>query len=205
MNWNFRTQILSILIIGMTVAASPAEARQVSVVALGDSNTNGFGIGSEFAWPTLIEKWLRAKGADVKIRNAGVTARTTRGGLKRLKRAVPDGSDAVIVFLGRNDLRFKFSPDTTRRNIDQIVRELRERELEVLLIGFEPYDLSGIAKKYGADYYPDFFAGVTEDGVKLSKYVIRFDPFRHLNASGHEVVAKRLLPSIEKLVRRTGK
>jgi len=198
-------RIAAALSVAMTLITFPAAADPISVVALGDSNTNGFGMGRASAWPTLIEKWLREKNYDVRIRNAGVTARTTGGGLKRLNSAAPEGTDAVIVFLGRNDLRFKVSAKTTRRNLDQIVRVLRERGIEVLLIGFEPYDISAIAKEYGADYYPDFFEGVTENGVKQSRYVLRFDPFRHLNASGHKVIAERLLPSIEKLVRRAGR
>ena len=193
-------QLLAAALVAITLFALPAEARPLSIVALGDSNTNGFGIGRASAWPIRIEERLRAKGYDVRIHNAGVTASTTAGGLKRLNNAVPGGTDAVIVFLGRNDMRFRVSPAVTHRNLDQTVGELRKRGISVLLIGFEPYNFSAIARENGAAYYPDFFAGVTNNGVKQSQYVLRFDPFRHLNASGHAVIAMRLLPAVERLI-----
>jgi acyl-CoA thioesterase-1 len=106
------------------------------------------------------------------------------------------------VFLGRNDKRFHAPVKTTRRNVDEIVKRLRERDIEVLLIGFDNYDFGDIAEEHGAAYYPDFFAGVARNGKKLRRYVLPLDPIRHLNPSGHKVIAERLLPSVESLVQR---
>ena len=54
-------RIAAALSVAMTLITFPAAADPISVVALGDSNTNGFGMGRASAWPTLIEKWLREK------------------------------------------------------------------------------------------------------------------------------------------------
>jgi acyl-CoA thioesterase-1 len=194
------------LVVG-TLLACPAavQAAAIEMVALGDSNTNGDGIIRASAWPAQIEKLLRAKGHDVRVRNAGVSGDTTGEALARLERAAPDGTEIAIVFLGRNDKRFRAPVETTRRNIDAIVTRLRERGIEVLLIGFENYDFADIAKAHGAAYYPDFFAGVTRNGKKLRRYVLPLDPIRHLNPSGHRVIAERLLPSVEPLVQRVNR
>ena len=186
----------------MLAMTAPAFAETREIVALGDSNTNGDGIIRASAWPAQLEKLLRAKGHDVKIRNAGVSGDTTGEALARLKRAVPDGTDIAIVFLGRNDMRFHAPVATTRRNIEEILGQLRARDIDVLLIGFPPYDFADIATKHGAAYYPDFFAGVTRNGRKLRRYVLPLDPIRHLNPSGHAVIAERLLPEVERLVQR---
>jgi acyl-CoA thioesterase-1 len=169
---------------------------------LGDSNTAGDGVGRRHAWPTLVEAMLRAEGLDVTIRNAGVSGDTTGEALARLDRAVPENTDAAIVFLGRNDMRFGAPVAQTNANIDEIASRLRQRGIEVLLIGFEPYDFSAIATAEGASYYPDFFAGVAKNGKKLRRYILPLDLVHHLNPSGHKVVAENLLPAVRELVKR---
>ncbi len=194
------------LVVGiLLVFPAAVQAAPIEIVALGDSNTNGDGIIRASAWPAQLEKLLRAKGHDVRIGNAGVSGDTTGEALARLKRAMPDGTDIAIVFLGRNDMRFHAPVATTRRNIEEILGQLRARDIDVLLIGFPPYDFADIAKKHGAAYYPDFFAGVTRNGRKLRRYVLPLDPIRHLNPSGHRVIAERLLPSVEPLVQRVNR
>jgi acyl-CoA thioesterase-1 len=191
------------LVVGTLLACPVAvQAAPIDIVAIGDSNTNGDGIIRASAWPAQLEKSLRAKGYDVRVHNAGASGDTTGEALARLDRAVPEGTDAAIVFLGRNDKRFHAPMKLTRRNIDEIVKRLRGRDIAVLLIGFENYDFGDIADAHGAAYYPDFFAGVTRNGKKLRRYVLPLDPIRHLNPSGHAVIAERLLPSVELLVQR---
>jgi acyl-CoA thioesterase-1 len=181
---------------------SEAWARPAEIVALGDSNTAGDGVGERFAWPALVETMLRGEGLDVTIRNAGVSGDTTDEALARLDRAVPENTDAAIVFLGRNDMRVGAPVERTNANIEKLVSQLRKRGIEVLLIGFEPYDFSAIAAAQGASYYPDFFAGVAKNGKKLRRYVLPLDLVHHLNASGHKVVAENLLPAVRELVKR---
>jgi acyl-CoA thioesterase-1 len=185
-------------------AAGTASAQPIEIVALGDSNTAGDGVGKRHAWPTLVEAMLRAEGHEVTIRNAGASGDTTGEALARLDRAFPETTDAAIVFLGRNDMRFGAPVALTDANIGKIVARLRAREIEVLLIGFEPYDFSKIAETEGAAYYPDFFAGVARNGKKLRRYILPLDLGRHLNPSGHRVVAEHLLPAVRELVERAG-
>jgi acyl-CoA thioesterase-1 len=199
-----RGLVVGVLLV-VPFAAAAAQAAPIDIVAIGDSNTNGDGIIRASAWPAQLEKLLRAKGYDARIRNAGVSGDTTGEALARLGRAGPAGTDIAIVFVGRNDRRFHAPVKTTRRNIDEIVGRLRKREIEVLLIGFDNYDFADIAKAHGAAYYPDFFAGVTKNGKKLRRYVLPLDPIRHLNPSGHRVIAERLLPSVEPLVQRVNR
>jgi acyl-CoA thioesterase-1 len=177
--------------------ASPLAADPVRIVAYGDSNTAGFGVGQENKYPTQLERALKARGHDVEIFNAGVSGDTTSGALRRFESAFPDGTDIAIVFLGRNDMRFGFSMDTTRRNLDEIVGRLRARKIEVILAGFYSRDFSDIAAKHGAFYYPDFFDGVAENGVKKSGYTLIWDIIGHLNARGYQEVVTRLSPVVE--------
>ena len=177
-------------------------AQPIEIVAFGDSNTAGDGVGKNYAWPALVQKMLRAKGYDVTIRNAGASGDTTAEALARFDNAFPAETDAAIVFLGRNDMRFGAPVAGTKANIEKIVSRLRQRDIDVLVIGFQPYDLSEIAAAEGAAYYPDFFDGVSRNGKKLRRYTLPLDFFHHLNAAGHKVVAEHLYPAVEELVKR---
>jgi acyl-CoA thioesterase-1 len=85
------------------VGAVKATERPVNIVVLGDSLSAGFGLTVEDAFPAKLAAALKAKGATVKITNAGVSGDTASGGLGRLDWSVPDATDAVIVELGAND------------------------------------------------------------------------------------------------------
>jgi acyl-CoA thioesterase I len=191
-----------IAFIATAIAAHPIEAKPITIVALGDSNTNGDGVVRAYAWPALLEALLRQKGHDVRIINAGVSGDTTADGLTRLDQSVPAETDAAIVFLGRNDLRARVPEAVMRDNLSTILRRMQDRDIEILLIGFYPFDFSDTARENGASYYPDFFAGVTNHGRKLSRYTLPLDPVRHLNPSGYRVIAERLLPAVEDLITR---
>jgi acyl-CoA thioesterase-1 len=188
--------------LAMLLAAGPAVAETVQIVAIGDSNTYGYGVKRPGAYPAQLEGLLRAKGYDVTIANAGKNGDMTAEGMARLAEAIPDGTDAAIVFLGRNDWRKGVPEVAIARNLDIIVGALRNQGIEVLLVGFDPNDFSAVARKYGALYYPDFFAGVTTLGRKRGRYVIDGDIGRHLNADGYAIVVEQMLPVVEALIQR---
>lgn len=180
--------------------AGPAGADPIRIVAYGDSNTAGFGVGVPDKYPSRLERALKARGHDVEVLNAGVSGDTTSGALRRFDAAFPEGTDIAIVFLGRNDMRFGFSMETTKRNLHEIVGRLRARGIEVILAGFHSRDFSDIAAAHGAFYYPDFFDGVAERGVKKPGYALVWDIIGHLNARGYEEVVTRLSPLVEEQV-----
>ena len=72
-------------------------ADAATIVALGASNTFGKGVARNQAYPAQLEAILRAKGANVRVVNAGINGDTTEGMLQRLDRAVPNGTSAVIL------------------------------------------------------------------------------------------------------------
>jgi len=184
----------------LVAAAGSARAEPVEIVAFGDSNTAGFRLFEKHAYPAQLEGVLRAKGHDVRVVNSGVSGDTSAMGLARFERAVPAGTSIAIVYFGRNDLRWGVEPAKFRANIEAIVKRLRARNIEVLLIGLRTFSLADIAAENGALYYPDFFAGVSQDGEKDPKYTLAFDPIQHLNTAGYAAVAARLAPIVESML-----
>jgi acyl-CoA thioesterase-1 len=192
-------------------AQAPAEAneRPVKVVALGDSLMAGYGLPADAAFPAQLEKALRQKGAAVEIANAGVSGDTASGGLARLDWSVPDGTEAVILGLGANDMLRGVDPKVTRAALDTIVRRLKERGIEVMLCGMlVPPNLgpdyakafNGIypelASTHGVVFYPFFLDGIAAD----PKFNLR-DGI-HPSAAGIAAIVTRITPKVEELVAR---
>jgi acyl-CoA thioesterase-1 len=192
----------------MPVVAAAAD-RPVKIVALGDSLTAGYNLPASAAFPVKLEKALKAKGNAVEIVNAGVSGDTASGGLARLDWSVPEGTDAVIVELGANDMLRGVDPAVTRRALEEIVRRLTERRIPVLLAGmraipnlgieyaqgFEPI-YSELAAKYDVLLYPFFLEGIASD-TKLNQR-----DGVHPTAAGIDKVVAGILPKTEELLRR---
>jgi acyl-CoA thioesterase-1 len=186
--------------------AVPAE-RPVKIVALGDSLTAGYGLPAGSAFPAKLQKALQAKGHAVEIVNAGVSGDTATGGLGRLDWSVPEGTEAVIVELGANDMLRGTDPKVTRKAIEEIVRRLTERRIVVLLAGMRaPPNLgsayvrdfeaifSDIAKKYDVLFYPFFLEGIATEARFNQRDGV------HPTASGIDRIVTGILPMAEELI-----
>jgi acyl-CoA thioesterase-1 len=191
--------------------AGAAEARPIHIVALGDSLVAGFGLAAGDAFPAQLERALRAKGYAVEVANAGVSGDTTSGGLARLDWSVPDGTDAVIVTLGANDMLRGIDPKVTRLALSQLVVRLKARRIAVLLTGMLAAPNLGadygrafdaiypeLAAAEGVVFYPFFLDGIVTD-PKLNQH-----DGMHPSAAGVAVIVERMLPKVEELLARAG-
>jgi acyl-CoA thioesterase-1 len=190
-------------------AITGAASRPIRLVALGDSLMAGYNLPENAAFPAVLEKALRAKGHNVEIANASVSGDTSTGGLERLDWSVPEGTDGVIVELGANDMLRGLDPAITRRAIETIVERLRARNIPVMLAGmFASRNLGAdyvrrfdslyrdIAEKHGVVLYPFFLDGIVGDrALNLPDGV-------HPSAKGVEVIAERILPTVESFLGR---
>jgi len=136
----FRASSLQTLAIAavLALAASPAGAVTLHIVAIGASNTTGFGVGSDHAYPALLQEMLRQKGLNATVTNAGVNGDVTSGMLSRLDAAVPKGTDLVILQPGGNDLRFFGTKAARTANINAMEAKLRARHIRFILYDPDP-------------------------------------------------------------------
>jgi acyl-CoA thioesterase-1 len=202
--------------------SSSVWAEPVTIVALGDSLTAGYGLAdqSQGLVPQL-EGWLKARGADVLVQNAGVSGDTTAGGLARIGWALGPEADALMVTLGGNDLLRGIDPAEARRNLEGILTEAAARKLPVLLVGMKAGANFGpdykaafdamygeLAAEFGALLAEDFFAGLRAAGADPS------DPASlaawmqpdgiHPNPEGVKLIVEGLGPQVEELLARVG-
>jgi acyl-CoA thioesterase-1 len=181
----------------------------IRIVALGDSLTAGYGLPAPQAFPVRLAQALAGIGVVAAIANAGVSGDTASGGLARLDWSVPDGTEAVILELGANDMLRGIDPKVTREALAEIVRRLKVRRIEVLLCGMLA------APNLGADYgrafdaiypelaaandlllYPFFLEGVVAD-PKLN-----IGDGLHPTGEGVAKIVSGILPKVEAVLAR---
>lgn len=104
------------------------------IVALGASNTEGFGVGAANAYPAVIHRLLGARGIDVHVVNAGISGNTTAEMLARLERDVPAQARVVLFQPGGNDARLGIPACERQRNIDAITHSLAARGIRVIRV-----------------------------------------------------------------------
>jgi acyl-CoA thioesterase I len=185
-----------------------AFAGSVTVLALGDSLTAGYGLQPSDAFPVKLEAALRSKGHDVTVINGGVSGDTALDGLSRLDWSLSDDVDAVIVELGANDALRGLPPAQAGKAIDDMLARLAGKKLPVLLAGMRaPPNLGPdyqaafdgmypeLAEKHGALLYPFFL-----DGVAAQASLNQADGM-HPNPAGVDIIVSRILPSVEQLIR----
>jgi acyl-CoA thioesterase-1 len=125
-----RSKILGCLAMMAAIPSfAAASADAATTVALGASNTYGKGVARNQAFPAPLEAILRAKGSSVHVVNAGINGDTTESMLRRLDRAVPNGTSVVILQPGGNDGR-KGSQDRT----GEIQSRLSARGVPVIML-----------------------------------------------------------------------
>lgn len=110
----------------------------MTIVAIGGSNTAGFGVGTQYAYPAQLEALLRDHGIDAKVSSAGVLGDTTAGMLRRIDTDVPRGTDIVILQPGWNDIRFFGTKAQRTINIAAIVNRLDARGIRVIVYDPNP-------------------------------------------------------------------
>ncbi|RAZ89137.1 arylesterase [Mesorhizobium hawassense] len=201
-----------------------AEDTPPTIITLGDSYINSYGVAAADTFATRLKSGLNAAGHPVTIVEVGYTA-TSKKGLSWLAET-KDGLDlqanpvgrAVIVELGQNDCA-RIDLAQTRANLDQILTILAQKRIPVLVVGTAAYDFcsSALSAGHGADYagpfskmfseladkhgdllYPDFKEGVTGHPELLQA------DRDHPNAAGDAIIARNMLPIVQALLARIG-
>ncbi|MFY9819907.1 MAG: arylesterase [Thermoanaerobaculia bacterium] len=193
-------------------SGAPATAKSPQklpvVVFLGDSLTAGLGLNEDQAYPALLGKKLREEGLPVRVINAGVSGDTTAGGLSRLSWLLNQHPDVVVVALGGNDGLRGLPVEEVDHNLREIVRRSQAAGSRVLLLGVRMPPNYGpeytarfaaiypkIAKDLNVDFLPFLLAGV--GGIQNLNQMDGIHP----TAAGQEIVAKNVLPELEKMMR----
>lgn len=143
-------RVLCNLVLVLGTMGTSANADGITIAAMGDSLTAGYGLSVQDGFVPQMQTWLDAQDSGVNLINAGVSGDTIAGGLARVEWTLTPEVDAMIVALGGNDYLRGFDPALSKANLDEILRIAADRGVDVLLIGLT------VGANYGPDYQADF-------------------------------------------------
>ncbi len=172
-----------------------------TIVAFGDSLTEGFVLREEDAYPAQLERKLRAAGYHYRVVNAGINGETSSGALSRVKWILRMKPDIVILETGANDGLRGIKPEVIEKNISETIRILKEANVVVVLAGMQMLSNLGneytsafkeiyprVAKNQDVILIPFFLHGVAaEPSLNLPDGI-------HPTAKGHSIVAQNVFP-----------
>ena len=200
--------ILAWLIAGCSQDPTPPSEEKIldykgTIVAVGDSLTEGLGVAEELAYPAVLEKKLQSNGYHYRVVNAGVSGETSSGTLARIKWVLKLKPDIVILVIGANDGFRGIDPELIKSNILSIVRELKDHQVTVLLGGMQMGRNLGkeyitafeavypeVAKEENIGLIPFFLTGVaTKSNLNQTDGI-------HPTAEGYRVVVEHIFPFV---------
>ncbi len=196
----------------VVIMATPLAAEEVTVLALGDSLTQGFGLPEADGFVPQLQRWLDDQGVEARLINGGVSGDTTAGGASRVAWSLTPEVDAMIVTLGGNDMLRGLDPAEARANIAKILQVADAQDVDVLLVGMqapgnygpeykEAFDslYPDLAQIYDTLFFESFFSGLGSDDPAELRPFFQADGI-HPNATGITRIVEALGPSVITLV-----
>lgn len=182
---------------------SEQPAYQGTIVAFGNSLTEGLGVTPDQAYPAHLERKLISEGYPYQVINAGVGGETSSGALSRIDWILTLKPDIVILETGGNDGLRGIEPALTKENISQLVRRFQESDIEVVLAGLQ------IVQNLGQEYttaFKEIYPAVAEErGVILVPFFLegvagepelnQADGI-HPTPAGYEIIAETIYPYV---------
>jgi len=128
-----RNAVAALLGVGFLACGfGSASAASVTVVALGTSNTYGFGVARNETYPAILQEQLRKRAINVRVINAGRNGDTAKGMLARLNASVPAGTRLVLLEIyPKNETRGGVAGETSK-NVAEIKSRLQTRGIPTL-------------------------------------------------------------------------
>lgn len=176
-------------------------------MAFGDSLTAGYGAPPGASYPDYLQKFIDAKKYPWQVINAGVSGDTTTGGLSRLPSVLDEKPEMVILELGANDGLRGLPVDSSRGNLDEMIRAFRKTGARVVLAGMtlppnygpeyiKPFEkmYRDLAAQHQAKLIPFLLAGVGGNPSLMQRDGL------HPTAQGNEIVAANVMRVIEPLL-----
>lgn len=172
-------------------------AKEQTLVIIGDSLTEGYGITKEEAFPNLLEAKLKAAGKNWKVLNSGVSGSTSASAPGRVSWALKSKPEAILIALGANDGLRGLKTSALESNLIKAVTVAKSSGAKVFLAGMQ------MPPNYGIEYTKEFrevFPKVAKkEKVELLPFLLdkvagqpklNLADGIHPNEAGHKILAK---------------
>jgi len=205
MNKAFIYILLSFL---LTLSASQGLAQEeLTILFLGDSLTEGYGLDEEESFPSLVKEMLAADGINIRVLNAGISGSTSASALSRLQWYIRSQPDLMVLSLGANDGLRGLSIDEMKANLAETIEFAQANGVQAAITGMM------VPPNMGPEY-TDAFARVFPD--LATEYDIPLMPFLlqdvaavpelnqadgiHPNAEGTRIVATNMVSFLKTIL-----
>jgi len=120
-----------ILLFGCGKNQLPKLADDATILAFGDSLTQGVGVKVDQSYPTIL-----AELTNLQVINSGISGEVTTDGLVRLQKVLETQQpDLIILLEGGNDILRNHSPSQVKNNLARMILLAKENDIPLILIG----------------------------------------------------------------------
>jgi len=181
-----------------------ALAEGATLLIVGDSLTEGYGVSKEAAYPAQLEKLFQDKGVALKVVNAGSSGSTSASLGKRLAWHLKKKPTHMLIALGANDGLRGIEPESMRKNLKEGIEKAQLEGIKVILAGMkmplnygkayrQRYEkvFEDLGKTKGVTFIPFLLKNV--GGVKELNQADGIHP----NEKGHQKMAEFLFQSLK--------
>ena len=184
------------------------QLKAATVLFLGDSLTEGYGVAQSAAFPQLIQEKIKKDKLDWKIVSSGSSGSTSASTLSRLKWVSKEKPEYVFILMGSNDGLRGLKVEETEKNLEAAIEWAQKNKITIIL------DQLNVPPNYGPDYFKKFAAIYPR---LAKKYKIELAPFLlegvfgkpnlnqadgiHPNEKGHQIIADRMYDYLKKFLK----
>ena len=166
-----------------------------TLLAFGDSLTNGFGVTQEYSYPKQLENLL-----EIKVINAGVDGEFSDEGLYRLQTVIDSDIDLVILCHGANDIINNLPKSDIKANLLSMIQIIKENGVDILLVGVPDYYDKTLSTDTIYEEIAKESKVLFEDEVlsKIARENSLKNDFVHPNERGYALMAEAFFNKLKK-------
>jgi acyl-CoA thioesterase-1 len=176
------------------------------ILILGDSLSAAYNIPIEKSWPELFRNNIRSSYPQSSVINASISGETTFGGVQRLEKLLEKHQPGhLIIELGGNDGLQGLNFAQSTENLDQMVRQAKQQDISVLLIGVRmppnfgaAYNarfqqiFESVSVQHDIHYLPRFLEGIAASDPSLMQ-----NDGIHPTAEAQPVLAEKVFDAMQ--------
>ncbi|MCL4708840.1 arylesterase [bacterium] len=193
------------LMINLHNNAAPVQdnksAEPRTILFLGNSLSAGYGLGTEFAFPALIQEKIDSLGWNFKVINAGLSGETSSGGLRRIDWLLQRKIDVFFLELGANDGLRGIPLDLTQQNLQAIIDRVKAKNAEVRIVIAGMLVPPNMGREYSSKFRTLFQDLAKKNEAALVPFLLEgvggnpklnLPDGIHPTAEGHRIVARNV-------------
>lgn len=191
-------------------AAPEATGAPVRVVFVGTSLTAGLGLDPDSAYPARIQRKADSAGLAVTVVNAGVSGETSAGALRRIDWVLREPADLIVLETGANDGLRALRVDSTRANLEGIVRRIRSALPSSRVVLMQMEAPTNLGPRYTTEFRAMFRSVAAAEGIGIAPFLLdsvagvarlNQPDGVHPNDAGERIVADNVWRAIEPVLR----